>query len=173
MWWNPHDDKFTFRTNFHKVNYEIIEGTKRPTKREVLKVIMSVFDPLGFLSNLMIQGKIILQDIWRSHIGWDDDVIDIINEKWKIWLRSVRKISEFSLPRQLTTFDRSRSTVQLHVFGDASELAYATVLYLRWQCNDKIKVSFVTAKTRVSPLKPTSIPRLELQAALIGARLSC
>ena len=62
---------------------------------------------------------------------------------------------------------------ELHMFCDASELAYAAVAYWRHVFADNtVKVSLVCSKARVAPLKPVSIPRLELQGALVAARLA-
>ncbi|XP_058817850.1 uncharacterized protein LOC131681156 [Topomyia yanbarensis] len=62
--------------------------------------------------------------------------------------------------------------MELHIFVDASEEAYAAVAYFRIVPPDgDIKVALVAAKTKVAPLKPMSIPRLELQAAVLGIRL--
>ncbi|XP_074032901.1 uncharacterized protein [Leptinotarsa decemlineata] len=171
IWWNPKKDIFQFKTKFHKIDKNLLEGNRRPTKREVLKIVMSVFDPLGFLANFLIQGKIILQKTWRSQIGWDDEIPDSLIIKWEKFIQDLRKVDDFKLPRQYCEMNRSDSEIQLHIFCDASENAYASVAYLRWSGKDGIKVCFLNARTRVSPIKPLSIPRLELQAALIGSRL--
>ncbi|GBM05479.1 hypothetical protein AVEN_94768-1 [Araneus ventricosus] len=63
--------------------------------------------------------------------------------------------------------------IELHCFSDASKKAYATVAYLRILFNDeRIRIVFVASKTRVSPLKKLTLPRLELMGALLSARLS-
>jgi hypothetical protein len=62
--------------------------------------------------------------------------------------------------------------VQLHVFCDASSRAFSTVAYLRLPLHDGWDLAFVMARGRVAPIKTLSIPRLELQAAVMGARLS-
>jgi hypothetical protein len=61
--WTPDDDNFIFQLNLINIPDEINNGVKRPTKREVLKLIMSVFDPLGFLLHITIKARILLQDI--------------------------------------------------------------------------------------------------------------
>lgn len=171
VFWNPREDTFVFQIKFHKINKDILENKRRPTKREILKVVMSVFDPLGFLTNILIQGKILLQDIWRSKLGWDDEVTDRLNEKWQFWLNDLKYILEFKIPRQYFSLNRISAEIQLHLFCDASEKSYATVAYLRCLEGTDVQTAFVNAKARVTPLKPVSIPRLELQAALMGARL--
>ncbi|XP_031348508.1 uncharacterized protein LOC116174690 isoform X1 [Photinus pyralis] len=113
----------------------------------------------------------LIQDVWRSQLGWDDEITDNLANKWNIWIEELKKMYNFKIPRQYFTFDRSSSHLQLHIFCDASERCYASVAYLRIQYGNEVQVSFVNAKARVSPLKPMSIPRLELQGALMGARL--
>ncbi|CAG4990908.1 unnamed protein product [Colias eurytheme] len=59
------------------------------------------------------------------------------------------------------------------VFTDASETAYAAAVYWRTENNrGEYNVSLIASKARVAPLKPISMPRLELQAALLGSRLA-
>ena len=57
------------------------------------------------------------------------------------------------------------------MFADASEMGLCVVAYLRFEIDGKVKVSFVMGKTRVAPIKTTTIPKLELQAALHASRI--
>ena len=61
--------------------------------------------------------------------------------------------------------------MELIGFGDASEHAYGAIVYIRLYVDDKYMVYFVDARSRVAPMKKMSIPRLELLAALLCARL--
>ena len=61
--------------------------------------------------------------------------------------------------------------IQLHVFCDASQDAMATCIYFRTACSSGIHATFLIGRTKVAPLNQESIPKLELQAALMGARL--
>ena len=56
-------------------------------------------------------------------------------------------------------------------FCDASKKAYAAVVYLRVKTMEGIHGKFLTAKTRVNPLQPQTIPRLELLSALLLTQL--
>ena len=63
------------------------------------------------------------------------------------------------------------ATVELHVFGDASEIGYGAVTYLRFKSDSGMHCRFVSSKSRVAPKKFTTIPRLELVAAVLAAKL--
>ncbi|XP_055591249.1 uncharacterized protein LOC129743288 [Uranotaenia lowii] len=173
MWWCTATDSFTYRLS-RRHDAELLSGKRIPTKREVLRTLMSVFDPLGFLANLMIHLKIILQQIWRISIGWDEQIPKNIFDHWLEWIAVLPKVEGIRIPRcfRLEVSIESDTIVQLHTFVDASELGYAAVLYLRFKQQERIECVIVAAKSRVAPLKFVSIPRMELEAALIGARLA-
>lgn len=171
LWWNYKTDEFSFRFKFHKVPSDILNLIRRPSKREVLRIVMSMFDPLGFISNFLVVAKILLQRIWDSGIGWDETLLDEEFEVWKEWCSRLETISTVSIPRQFSALPCSKSTVQLHIFCNASKYAYGACAYLRFEYEGTIDCVLVTSKSRVAPLKPMSIPRLELQAALLGSRL--
>lgn len=74
MCWNTADDAFQFKTSFCKVRADIISGQRTPTKREMLSVAMSLFDPYGLLAEFVLEAKLILQDLWRIGVDWDAPV---------------------------------------------------------------------------------------------------
>lgn len=82
------------------------------------------------------------------------------------------KIETVEVPRCYRVLTSVNASVEMHTFVDASESGFAAVVYLRFQENDVVECSLVGAKARVAPLKFLSIPRSELQAALLGVRLS-
>lgn len=133
---------------------------------------MSIFDPLGFLANLLVFGKILLQDVWRSGISWDEALRDEEYGKWLIWTKQIIQIEDIRIPRYYFHGLNPEGPLQLHIFVDASECAFAAVAYVRYPIKNTFRCTIIGAKTKVSPLKPISIPRMELQGALLGARLS-
>ncbi|XP_017476429.1 PREDICTED: uncharacterized protein LOC108366518 [Rhagoletis zephyria] len=173
MYWDPHIDNFKFVLKFARLQGNVFcEGTV-PTKREVLQILMSVFDPLGLVACLTSYLKILVQDIWRSGLDWDQPLTAELASKWRVWTSYLPLIRTISVPRCYSPdLRREDCKVQLHTFVDASENALAAVSYFRIEYNSKFTTCLVAAKTKVAPLRPLSIPRLELQAALIGARLA-
>ncbi|XP_055848298.1 uncharacterized protein LOC129913548 [Episyrphus balteatus] len=171
MWWCTSLDCLTFKLTTNPNQREILFGSKRPTKREVLRVMMTIFDPLGLISCFLMYIKILLQEIWRSKIEWDDEIKNDEYKKWLKWVHHLSKVEKVKIPRCYVTSTLG-SDVQLHVFVDASENGFAAVAYIRSSNNGLVETSLIGAKTRVAPLKALSIPRLELQAALLGARFA-
>ncbi|GBP17520.1 hypothetical protein EVAR_74114_1 [Eumeta japonica] len=172
MYWNPANDIFEYVCRFVRLHRNVIENDIVPTKRECLQVLMSIFDPLGFLSCHTIGLKILLQDIWRSRIGWDDELNEPLRTKWLQWKSTIPFIKEVKIPRCYSLELCNADKVELHTFVDAGEYAYSAVCYLLVKRKNKIDVNIVVGKAKVAPLRPMSIPRMELQAALIGAKLA-
>ena len=174
MWWNTNLDCFTFSLKYTFIAKEILEGKKMPTKRELLRTLMSIFDPLGLLSNFLIQLKILLQDVWRAELNWDEQISESgLVSKWKQWLEYLPMVENVQVPRLYSmklTSDKP-NTLEIHTFVDASVDAFAAVIYLRVSNEDGVDCSLIGSKARVAPLKYLSIPRKELQAAVLGTRL--
>jgi transposase InsO family protein len=172
LFWKPDQDIITFSLSYLKAQVDIMQGKKIPTKRSILSLFMSIYDPLGFLSILSIKARMILQSVWRSKIGWEDPIPEELRNPWNEWICELEKIPSFSLPRCYSKLLSKAEEVQLHVFGDGSQEAFGAVAYLRISHSSSVEVVFVMSKAKVAPLKALSIPRLELQAAVLGARLA-
>ena len=163
--WQPNEDNFTF-TPFESIKSPVI------TKRKILSHIATFFDPHGFLSPLLIRGKILMQEIWLAGLQWDDHLEDDLYQKFNQWNQQMKQISSLKIPRCIQE-KREVAERSLHFFSDASNEAYGTVVYNRAAYTDGIvTVRMVASKTRVAPLTATSIPRLELLGALLSAQMS-
>jgi hypothetical protein len=143
------------------------------TRRGVLRITSSVYDPLGFVGPFVLEAKKIFQNECRMIKGWDDDMSPENVNRWKKWLTDLPKLEEFSVARCLVPEDFGKIvTAQLMHFSDASEDAYGAVSYFRVVNSDgKVYCSFVIAKTRLAPIKQLTIPRLELSAAVVAVKL--
>ncbi|XP_062698812.1 uncharacterized protein LOC109398619 [Aedes albopictus] len=173
MWWCTSTDTFTFKVS-PRISADLLQGRIIPTKRQILSTLMMIFDPLGLLANFLMFLKILLQEIWRSGVNWDEQIKPEQCEKWNTWLRVLPQVEEVSVSRcyRVQTGVGENNVIQLHVFVDASEKGFAAVAFLRFEEDGIVECALIGAKTRVAPLRFVSIPRLELQAAVIGARLA-
>lgn len=171
MIWCPETDCMKFDLSFKRLPKDLVEGSVTPTKREFLKFIMSIFDPLGLVYPCVIQSRVLMQSVWQSGISWDDKIKDAEAVTWFEWLDKLRRaLASVSIPRW---YGLELTLVDLHVFGDASEKAYAAVAYLVGTDGFGNRIcTMVTGKARVAPVKVVSIPRLELQAAVLASRLA-
>jgi hypothetical protein len=145
------------------------------SKRFLLQTIGRIFDPVGFLGPFVLRVKFLIQEIWKLTLDWDDELPEDLSSTWDKWCNEVPGLCELKIPRYYFcgTFDLKFRSIELHCFSDASQMAYATVAYLRVISHDeKIQTIFVASKTRVAPLKKLTLPRLELMGALLSAKLS-
>lgn len=171
--WNANSDEFSFSTELRDDLMLFLSGQRRPTKRIVLSCVMSLFDPLGLLAPFTVYGKMIIQNVWRSGSEWDEEINDEIAEKWAQWIGRLPEVERIKIPRYHFKKEQpiDYSTLQLHVFVDASQAAYGCAAYFRVMVAGNPICSLVRAKSKVAPLKQQTIPRLELQAAVLGARM--
>ncbi|XP_062533380.1 uncharacterized protein LOC134202389 [Armigeres subalbatus] len=172
MKWIPEEDVFVYTLGLREdLQYILAEG-HIPTKREIARVVMSLFDPLGFIAFFLVHGKILLQDIWAKGTEWDQQIPPEINERWQQWSNHFGKLQQLRIPRCYfhAPFPENINDIQIHLFVDASELGYACAVYFRLQSDRGVRVALVGAKTKVAPMKTLSIPRLELKAAILGVR---
>lgn len=171
MKWNPSKDVFIYTLTFREELDKVIQPSHVPTKREMLKLVMSLFDPLGFMTFYLIHGRALIQDVWATGVDWDVPINNDLCQRWRQWISYLPRLSDVTIPR---CYFRSQmdGRKQLHMFVDASDAAYACVAYLRAHGTRGVEVALVGAKSKVAPLKVLSVPRLELMAAVIGARMA-
>ncbi|KAK6165334.1 hypothetical protein SNE40_022281 [Patella caerulea] len=164
--WNLDEDVFMFQVSAKNKPY---------TRRGILSVINSVYDPFGFLAPYSITAKLILQNL--LHLGsangkllnWDDPLPPDLEKEWYKWFEDLGSLAELKIPRCFVPqhFDQP-AKIQLHAFSDASKDSIAAVIYLRiYDSNGKWVVSFVRGSAKVKPQKHLSIPRMELCAAVL------
>ena len=143
------------------------------TKRGLLSFISSIYDPVGLIAPVTLEPKLIIQDLWRRQIDWDVQLPDDLKLRWTKWKQTLQFLEDVEIPRWYGFTNTEFGQVQLHIFADASQYGYGAVVYIRYLQQDFIHCSFVIGKSRLAPIqkKSTSIPRLELQAAVTTVRL--
>lgn len=133
------------------------------TKRRILSEIKKLFDPLGWLAPALVPAKMLIQELWLQGISWDKEVDPETERKWLEIRNSFEHVNDIHLNRWLNTNSKNMKDVSIHGYCDASTKAYGAVAYLRVRAEDgTIKTDIIAAKTRVAPVKPVSLPRLEL-----------
>ena len=161
--WDPEKDNFVVRIN--------IKGKPR-TRRGLLSQIGEMFSPLGMLGPFILPMKVLLQDLQVLKYSWDDEVPQKIFKVWKRWLDGLPELEDLALPRAYSYYTDVIS-IELHCFSDASTKGYSSCCYLRYKFQDRYEVSLVFGKCRVVPKrKGLTVPRLELQAAVVSVRLA-
>lgn len=164
--WHPGTDSFQI------VNNKYLAFHNSPfTKRLVLSIISSIFDPLGLISPVVILCKMFLQRLWQENLTWDEVLSLELIQLWQNMYDRLPMIDNIRISRRILA-DGPLTDIQLHGFCDASEKAYGSCIYIR-STNEQgsTTVKLLCSKSRVSPLKKLSLPRLELCGALLLARL--
>ena len=168
--WNTEKDVFTIQVDIPQRSF---------TKRGVLSVVNSVYDPIGVASPVVLGGRLFLREILQEGDNsnkneWDALLPAHHHQTWTAWMSSLQTLDDLSIPRCFFPRDFEQIISQdLHVFADASQKAIGNVTYLRSiDLHGSVHVSFVHGESRVAPKAATSIPRLELCAA-VAAITSC
>lgn len=175
---------------FEEADELFIEFTNKPigklTKRRVLSIIASIFDPLGLICPLVMPAKFLMQEIWfRDRLlkspeldaAWNEEVADDIASRFSDWYASLTGLQEIRINRN-TGFDLALEQ-SLYGYVDASQKGYGAVIYLRTIIENSVRFDLIISKGRVAPImkdvsekiQSLTIPRLELCSALLGAEL--
>ena len=136
-------------------------------------MVSSIFDPFGLVSPFLLEGRRIIQILCHNQLAWDDPVDEDIQEKWAKWKCNLNILKDIRLRCYKPEGFGQVVSTSFHHFCDASENQYGQVAYVRLvNAIGKIQCSLVIAKSRVAPIKYTSIPRLELAAAVLSTKMS-
>ena len=169
--WNLQKDTLTFS----------VSSPDRPfTRRGVLSVVNSIYDPSGFAAPVVLVGKLLSQQLVLmgkkkqndKPLGWDDPLPDDLKLRWQCWKDEFSALEDVSAsrcyhPKNFGLVIRN----EIHAFADASKDAIGTSVYLK-QVNERgeISVALVFGQSKVAPSQPTSIPRLELCVAVLATQ---
>lgn len=168
--WNPANDEFRYKVKNPP-------SDQVPTKRSVVSDIARLFDPDGFLSPIVVRAKMLIQRLWLRKMDWDDVLADSDEERndgiakdWAAFRKELTDVEKIRIPRWIRM--QPNSTVQIHGFSDASQEAYGVAFYVRVETDDGSTTSnLVFSKTRVAPLTKATVPKLELSAAHLLAKM--
>lgn len=163
--WNLESDSFGF---------QVSQEEKPFTKRGILSTVQSIYDPLGFVAPITIQGKVLIRELSSKEYDWDDPLPPDKQESWKLWRESLLELEKLHFKRRYVPmpFVSSQSR-ELCLFFDASTQAIAAVAYLRvTNDEDQCHVGFVMGKAKLAPHPAHTVPRLELCAAVLATEMA-
>ena len=188
--WNPKEDAFKFklRINLSEMKKKIRMGPdlskedlkKNPptivTRRQYYSQVQSLFDPVGFLSPVLLRAKILLRKTWEDNcakLGWDEPLpAGLVEEIVKFFIE-LFDLESISFPRSL--WPKQEEVVghpELVVFSDGSITAFGSVAYIRWKLSTgKWWSTIVISKSKIAPKSRITVPRLELNGAVLGKRI--
>ena len=153
--WNTREDRLILK----HVDYQ----GDVTTKRELVSEAAKLYDVLGLWLPVTIRSRLLIQDVWKLDVGWDENLpLDILNQ-WTALAADLTKLPSIEIPRNISV----GNYVQLDVFVDASMAAYGAVAYITSGGSS----SLILARARVAPIKKLTLPQLELMAATLGSRL--
>ena len=183
--WSPGDDTLQFKT---KINFSSRKRnlytepnltqqnvtSKVPaslTRRMILSMVNGIYDPMGLAAPFVVRAKIMLRMLTQANTGWDDAVSDRDRHNWINFFYEAFEMEHIKFPRSTKPPNALGSPILL-IFSDASEDAYGACAYIRWEKPDgSYESRLLLAKSRLAPTKKITIPRLELNGAVLAARL--
>ena len=153
--WDLANDTFIFEFN------NVIDAAEKlnVTKRNILKLTAMFLDPLGIISPLVLQAKVIFKGVCLLKFSWDDNLPTILTNKWESFINELKSVKTKEIHRHVLYCDSNKT--ELHGFCDVSTVAYGAVVYARSACAHGVKVSLWAAKSCVVPSKEQTVPRVE------------
>ena len=163
--WSTSTDTLGFRINN--------PTEEQYTRLSLTSKVAGDFDPLGLAAPVIIKAKVRLRELGVKGLKWADLVEGPDRAWWESWFQIMKELVHVSIERCLFPEEEGIVESQLHTFGDASEEAYAAVVYVRnrYRCG-QILVRIVKASSKLAPKKSLSVPKLELNAALLSSRVA-
>lgn len=169
--WFPSTDTLGFQFTIPSLDVDEIL-----TKRTILSVIATLFDPLGLLGAVITTAKIFMQQLWTirdengKSLDWDQSLPSTVGEAWRKFHELLPLLNQPRIERCVII--PKAVSIEIHCFSDASEKAYGACLYIRsTDASGRIRVQLLSSKSKVAPLKCQTIPRLELCGAVLGVQL--
>ena len=180
--WDPETDTLQFNVNlkFGKPKPEGFigplekESTEIPsvlTKRIVMSA-MYTFDPVGLVTPFTIKGKILVRDLWALKVDWDTQLSQFEHTRWTQFFTEMLSLPSLRFQRSVKPNDAADKPPILVTFSDGSKEAFGCCCYARWELIDgSFEARLIASKSRVAPLRATTIVRLELSSAVLAKRL--
>ena len=166
VYWDVETDQLLFDVS----DIACLTKESDPTKRNAISLVTRFYDPLGVILPITVRFKQLFQKLCQKQLDWDEPLKEELLAEWESLTSDLEHFIPLRTPRCYPrTMDCQSYT--LRGFCDASQTAYAAVVYLQVREEDVVYSQFLCSKTRIAPVKKMTIPRLELLSALVLARL--
>jgi len=165
---NYKDDTIALSLTMDQIPIKSLDKDKIPTKKEILKTLMSVFDPIGLFSFFTSKLKLLYHWCCKEKLEWNGKITDRQIPYWKKILKWMKEKIKLKISRPYCLIIKEAKTKQLLIFGDAGKEMLCAVAYIRLLDNERKQIGYrlVASKTYTVPLKQKrSIPELELDIA--------
>lgn len=147
-------------------------GYIKYTRSNLLSIVAGIFDPLGTAAPITVKVKNRLRQLDGKGLGLTDHIAAENQDWWEQWFQTLYQLRYVEFTRCLLPNKSNIYRLEPHTFCDASTEAYAAVVYIRLGYRERSVVLWhIKAVTKLSPNKTFSIPKLELNAVLLGAHL--
>ena len=166
--WHVQSDRLGYQVEMNKF-------TSKPlTRRGMLSALATFYDPLGLAAPYVMRARMILQELTRLRLCWDEAVPAENCKQWRLWVADLSILPLYTCPRCVCPDGISTAAMlELHHFSDASERGYGVASYLRVVTpNGQTSCNLLCSRSHLSPIKPLSIPRLELSAATLAVKVN-
>lgn len=165
IYWDAQHDFISY-----KINIDSSIQTSQWNKRSILSMICQIYDPLGLLGPIVVNAKLIMQDLWKRKLDWDQELPMDVSVVWSKFYSCLWELNKLKIPRHASFFNCV--IIELHGFSDASMRAYGCCVFIRCLTSSgQYIANLLCAKSRVAPIKIVSLPRLELCGAVLLANL--
>uniref|UniRef100_A0AC34Q3Q5 Integrase catalytic domain-containing protein n=1 Tax=Panagrolaimus sp. JU765 TaxID=591449 RepID=A0AC34Q3Q5_9BILA len=147
------------------------QSNKVATLKTVVSQLANTFDPLGLVAPLFTMAKVFVQQLHKMHFTWHQPLDEELSNQWKTIKSRINSV--WKIPRHIKWNNQGK--MEIHVFTDASNMAYGAVAYVRLQIEEnKFESHVILSKSRICPLNKDKlgIPKLELLGAWTGTRMS-
>ena len=145
--------------------------SNKSAKTTLLSDGSKIFDPLGWLASTIKSYKILLQIVWIEGRAWDQELLQDIETEWLRARKRLSLLENVKIPKCILPKGQVKP-FHLHIFTDASEAAYAAVVYTGVNLVEEWQKSIsLQPKRKLLPIKTISFPRSELNGAFLVAQL--
>jgi len=166
------EDVFTFQTSALEDFCDSLRH--RTSLRTVLSITARVYDILGLITPVTISARILMRNIWKKKLNWDDELPNDLKLQFWSWVDELRHLTSVRVPRHYFGGEVRPKSCQLHVCSDSSKDAHGAVAYFRSEYpGGEVHIAFGGSKARVTPTAGNhSIARLELLGAVTAVKLA-